>query len=111
VSLTLNDDSQKLLFDKLDSIDKKVTREIHGGNGRGLWEEVDEVRSRVDNLDESIQELTVKFSEHLGMASGKKEAQNIARAVRRLWIAAVGLGLTLVGVIVALIRVTGTMGG
>jgi hypothetical protein len=91
VSCVLDEPTVKLIKEKLESIDRKVDREIHGGNGKGLWEEVREVRTSVDSLKEEV-------LNHLGSHDASIE-------LRKLWIAILGLAVTSAGVIIALIRV------
>lgn len=104
MSVILDNSTISLIKEKLDSIEKKVDREIHGGNGKGLWEEVREVRGAVETLTRTVSEMKTEFSKHTGKHLGESEAEEVSIQIRRLWIAAIGLLITVGATVFGIIR-------
>lgn len=93
-----------LIYDKLQSIESKVDREIHGGNGKGLWEETREIKKSVDTVNDTVHQLSAQLSRHTGQHLGKEQAEEMAKQAKHLKYISFGLILTVLGTLITVIR-------
>jgi len=111
VSLTLENTTIDVILQKLDSIESKVNREIHGGNGKGLWEETKEIRERLDEVDSNVQELAISVTKHTGKHLGKDSQVDERRAITGIKLGIFGLLVSSVTMLVAVLRLAALYGG
>lgn len=98
-------DNEKVILEKLEAIEEKVTREIHGGNGKGLWQEIRDIKRELEKLKNYITSIIGDVEEHQTRHSTKKEVEKDRRARIGMWVAIIGLALSFAGQAMLLVRV------